>query len=102
MAGLRLPGSVAALGEGARLWLVEAAAAGTPRLRVKMAAALALAGLHGAERVDWALGHAASYGRFAEGDLASVLAANPPGRWRSAHEVHSMQSGTGAWEGFGR
>lgn len=31
------------LGAGARLWLVEAAAAGTPRMRVKMSAALALA-----------------------------------------------------------
>jgi len=34
-----------ALGEGARLWLVEAAAAGTVRMRVKMAAAVGLARL---------------------------------------------------------
>jgi hypothetical protein len=52
--------------------------------------------------VDWALGHAASYGRFAEGDLASILAANPPGQRRSADEGHSLQPGTSAWEGFGR
>ena len=35
------------------------------------------------ERVDWALGHAATYGRFAEGDLASILAAHPAGERRS-------------------
>ncbi len=90
-----------ALGEGARLWLVEAAAAGTPRIRVKMAEAVTLSQLHGAARVDWALGHAASYGRFSEGDLASILAANPPGVRRSADEVHSLQSGTAAWKDFG-
>ncbi|MDQ6797550.1 MAG: IS21 family transposase [Actinomycetota bacterium] len=89
------------LGEGARLWLVEAAAAGTSRIKVKMSEAVTLAQLHGAKRVDWALGHAASYGRFAEGDVASVLAANPPGQRRSADEAHSLQLGTGAWEGFG-
>lgn len=91
-----------ALGAGARLWLTEAAAAGTSRIRVKMATAVELAGLHGTERVDWALGHAASYGRFGEADLASVLAANPPGQRRRADESHSLQSGTGAWKGFGR
>jgi hypothetical protein len=91
-----------ALGAGARLWLVEAASAGTSRIKVKMANAVGLARLHGTDRVDWALGHAASYGRFAEGDLASILAANPPGARLSADEGHSLQSGTSAWEGFGR
>jgi transposase len=91
-----------ALGEGARLWLIEAASSGTSRIKVKMADALQLARLHGPGRVDWALGHAASYGRFAEGDLASILAANPPGQRRSAGEDHSLQPGTSAWEGFGR
>ncbi|MBV6510281.1 MAG: hypothetical protein JJLCMIEE_03420 [Acidimicrobiales bacterium] len=90
-----------AIGEGARTWLVEAAAAGTARVKVKMAEALTLARLHGVERVDWALGHAATFGRFAEGDLASILAANPPGQRRRADDVHSLQAGTGAWDGFG-
>jgi hypothetical protein len=91
-----------ALGEGARLWLVEAASAGTSRIKVKMGNAVELARLHGVDRVDWALGHAASYGRFAEGDLASIIAANPPGQRRLADEGHSLQPGTSAWEGFGR
>ena len=90
------------LGDGARLWLIEAASAGTSRVKVKMAEAVELAALHGSERVDWALGHAASFGRFAEGDLASILAANPPGQRRSADEVHSLQTGTSVWEGFGK
>ena len=59
-----------------------------------MAEAVTLSRLHGAERVDWALGHAAMFGRFAEGDLASILAANPPGQRRSADDVHSLQPGT--------
>jgi hypothetical protein len=91
-----------ALGDGARLWLIEAASAGTARIKVKMGEAVELAALHGVGRVDWALGHAAGFGRFAEGDLASSLAANPPGQRRSADDVHSLQSGTAAWEGFGR
>jgi len=61
------------LGEGARLWLVEAAAAGAPRMRVKMSEALALAKLFDPVEVDWALGHAAVHGRFAEADLSSIL-----------------------------
>lgn len=42
------------LGEGARTWPIEAAAAGTPRVKVKMAEAVQLSRLHGVERVDWA------------------------------------------------
>ena len=91
-----------ALGEGARLWLVEAASAGTSRVKVKMAEAVDLARLHGIERLDWALGHAATFGRFADGDLVSILAAQPAGEHRTAGEGHSLQRGTGAWEGFGR
>jgi len=48
-----------ALGEGAVLWLKEAAAQGTSRIRVKMDHAVSIAKLTGAARVDWALGHAA-------------------------------------------
>lgn len=90
-----------ALGEGARLWLVEAAAAGTARVKVKMAEAVTLARLHGVERVDWALGHAACHERFAGGDLVSILAAHPVGAQRRASETHSMQPSTRAWEHLG-
>ena len=90
-----------AIGEGARTWLVEAAAAGTSRVKVKMAEAVTLARLHGPERLDWALGHAATFGRFADGDLASILDANPPGRRRTAADVHSLQTGTAAWSQLG-
>lgn len=42
-----------ALGAGARLWLPEAAAAGTTKIRVKMAQAVTLAKLFEAKDVDW-------------------------------------------------
>jgi transposase len=90
-----------ALGEGARLWLVEAGAAGASRIKVKMAAAVSMARLHGHVAVDVALGQAALYGRFAEGDLASFLAVQPRGDHHSASEDHSLQGGTSAWKGFG-
>jgi hypothetical protein len=67
-----------------------------------MAEAVTLARLHGVERVDWALGHAATFARFADGDLASILAAHPPGERRSATSAHSLQTSTRSWEGFGR
>ncbi|MCY7298429.1 MAG: IS21 family transposase [Ilumatobacteraceae bacterium] len=89
------------LGDGARMWLVEAAAAGTPRVKVKMAEAVQLALLHGVDRVDWALGHAANSERFADGDVASILAAHPVGQRRRADDAHSMQPSTRAWESFG-
>ena len=90
-----------AIGDGARTWLVEAAAAGTSRMKVKMAQAVTLARLHGTERLDWALGHAAMFGRFADGDLASILAADPPGQRRRADDAHSLQPSTAAWGRFG-
>ncbi len=61
------------LGDGARLWLSEAAAAGSTKIRVKMAQAVTLAKLFNPKDVDWALGHAAVHARFAEADLASIL-----------------------------
>ena len=83
------------------MWLLEAAADGAPRVKVKMADAVTLARLHGSDRVDWALGHAATHGRFGEGDLAAILMANPPGQRHRADETHSMQPSTKAWDGFG-
>ncbi|MGH9151656.1 MAG: IS21 family transposase [Acidimicrobiales bacterium] len=95
-----------AIGAGAALWLKEAGAVGVSRVRAKMAEAVALAKLSGKEAVDWALGHAAVYSRFAEGDLASILAhrAGDGGDagTSQASEAHSLQSGTGAWSEFGR
>lgn len=94
-----------AIGDGAVLWLKEAGAVGATRVRAKMADAVALAKLSGVEAVNWALGHAAVYGRFAEGDLASIIAhrasANA-GSAQRAGEDHSLQAGTDAWKEFGR
>jgi transposase len=95
-----------ALGDGAVLWLKEAGAAGASRVRAKMADAVALAKLSGDEAVNWALGHAAVYGRFAEADLASILrhraAGGDSAPTGQASEDHSLQTGTDAWKQFGR
>ena len=93
-----------ALGEGAHLWLTEAAAAGTARMRVKMATAVATAKLVGGVEVDWALGHAAVNARFGEHDLASILehhARTRPGQLHQAGEDHSLTQGTGSWAALG-
>ena len=91
------------IGMGAREWLTEAGRAGVPRVRAKMARAVALAKLVGVERVNWALGHAAVMERFADGDLESIV--DHAGRGttgaRQHSEVASLQPGTAAWEGFG-
>lgn len=94
-----------AIGDGAAEWLVEAAAAGTARIRTKMATAVTLAKLHGPEIVDQALGVAALSGRFADGDLTGILdhlRAGPISASRTrAGEDHSLQPGTASWTGFG-
>lgn len=95
-----------AIGDGAVLWLKEAGAVGATRVRAKMADAVGLAKLSGIEPVNWALGHAAVYGRFAERDLASIIAhratSTAGGDAQQASETHSLQAGTDAWKGFGR
>ncbi|MDZ7679047.1 MAG: IS21 family transposase [Acidimicrobiales bacterium] len=91
-----------ALGDGARTWLIEAGATGASRVKAKMADAVELAALHGVERVDWALGQAATFGRFGDGDTASILAAHPPGDTHRAGDEHSLQDRTSGWEGFGQ
>lgn len=96
-----------ALGQGARLWLTEAAAAGTARMRVKMAEAVALGKLFGTARVDWALGHAALHGRFAEADLPSILDHHAGAHDRqagpvcAASEQGSLTQGTAGWAALG-
>jgi hypothetical protein len=89
------------LGEGARRWLIEAAAAGAQRVRAKMAHAVELASLVGAARVDEALGLAAIAGRFADDDLPAILdhlaVHGTAGQVVTADEAHSAQPGTGGW-----
>lgn len=94
-----------ALGDGARLWLTEAAAAGTTKMRVKMAQAVQLAKLFDPTVVDWALGHAAVHGRFAEADLASILDRHTTGPGERAEhragEDASLTQGTTGWAALG-
>lgn len=95
-----------ALGVGAERWLVEAAAVGAQRVRSKMAQAVELAALVGADTVDDALGLAAMVGRFGDADLASILDHLAAGRSGLevviADEAHSAQPGTTAWKDLGR
>jgi transposase len=89
-----------ALGDGARMWLTEAAAAGTTKMRVKMAEAVALSKLGDPVAVDWALGHAAVNNRFAEADLGSIVSHHArvnAGPRHQASETRSLTQGTGAW-----
>jgi hypothetical protein len=89
-----------AIGDGATQWLIEAAAAGANRIRTKMAEAITLAKLHGAQTVDRALGTAAAAGRFADGDLRAILdhqRHGPVAEPRRAGETHSLQPGTAGW-----
>lgn len=89
-----------ALGSGARMWLTEAAAAGTTKMRVKMAEAVALSKLGDPVAVDWALGHAAVNSRFAEADLRSIVSHHGHANARPRHqasETRSLTQGTGAW-----
>jgi transposase len=93
-----------AIGDGAKAWLVEAAATGASRVRSKMAEAVTFAKLHGNAAVDQALGTAALAGRFAESDLAAILShqhAGPSGPATRASETHSLQPGTAGWADFG-
>ena len=97
-------GAFLAIGDGAKAWLVEAAASGASRVRSKMVEAVTFAKLHGPAVVDQALGTAALAGRFGEADLAAILthqAAGSAGTLTRASEAHSLQPGTAGWAGFG-
>jgi Mu transposase, C-terminal domain len=95
-----------AIGEAAERWLIKAAAAGAQRVRRKMAEAVDLAKLHGADEVERALETCAQAGRFADGDLAAVLAhQQATGElilFPARSETSSLQRSTRSWEGFGR
>ena len=91
------------IGAGAHAWLLEAAAVGTARMNVKMAEAVAVAKISGTAQVDAALGEAATYGRFATGDLASILnAAVSKGKAHRADEKASLAQGTAGWAAIGQ
>jgi transposase len=94
------------IGPGASKWLRRAAAAGTSRVRRKMAEAVDLAKMHGAGEVDAALEAAADVERFGDGDLASILAHRCGAEViefpRRRSEAATLQGSTAAWEGFGR
>jgi transposase len=89
-----------ALGEGARLWLVEAAAVGTRGIEARMADAVLLTKVVGAAHVDEALQVAAMAGRFAAGDLESIIDARHPVTFRP-DPATSLQPGTSGWAGLG-
>ncbi len=102
-----------AIGEGARLWLMEAAAAGTHKIRFKMERVVALSKLYGKEAVGEALQVAATSGRFGEEDLVSILAYRHRGiaAEHNGHQeqtalfgrtdAHTLQRGTAPWRRFG-
>jgi len=91
------------IGAGAHAWLLEAAAAGTARMNVKMTEAVALAKISGLTEVDEALGEAATYGRFATGDLASILGAvSHRNTTHKADEKTSLAQGTAGWAAISR
>jgi hypothetical protein len=87
------------LGEGAKLWLLEAAAVGTRGIEIRMEEAVALARIVGRNRVDEALGLAAMAGRFDPGDLAAICDARRI-EVRRADPATSLQPGTGRWAAF--
>ena len=71
-----------------------------------MAEAVDLAKLHGPEPVCDALSACAAAERFADGDLAAILAHQQSGRVipfpARAGEERSLQRSSRSWEGFGR
>jgi transposase len=94
------------IGPAAETWLIKAAAAGTQRLRRKLAEAVDLSKLHGVDQVNRALETCARAGRFADGDLASILAHQQRTGGGElvlfpAREASSLQRSTRAWDGFG-
>lgn len=101
-----------ALGAGAALWLKEAAAAGTNKIRHKMERATALASMLGNDAVDQGLGAAAVHHRFTHEDLVSIITntatatgelAGPGNNTR--HTVTDqgqwLSQGTSGWANFG-
>jgi hypothetical protein len=89
-----------ALGEGARMRLVEAAAVGARGIEARMADAVVLTKVVGTARVDEALQIAALAGRFAPGDLESIIDARQSVTHRP-DPASSLQPGTAGWAPLG-
>lgn len=96
-----------ALGAGAALWLKEAAAAGTGKIRHKMERAVTLAKVLGADEVDKGLGAAAVHQRFTHEDLISIVNTGN-GKSHTTGGTHTvtdqdqwLSQGTGSWANFG-
>ncbi len=91
-----------ALGSGAERWLILAAASGAERIRTKIRRATELAMLVGSDQVERALGLAAEAGRFADGDLESIVDHLRLLGERSSERLEpdddTLQPGTSAWE----
>ena len=91
-----------ALGSGAERWLILAAASGSERIRTKIRRATELAMLVGSDQVERALGLAAEAGRFADGDLESIVDHLRLLGERSSERLEpdddTLQPGTSAWE----
>jgi hypothetical protein len=94
------------LGPGAERWLILAAASGAERIRTKIRRATELAALVGVDQVDRALGLAAEAGRFADGDLESIVDHLRLMGDRTSERLQpsddTLQPGTSAWELVGR
>lgn len=93
--------TASALGEGPKPPEVagNAVVSGT-KMRIKMAAAVALSKLGDPVAVDWALGHAAVNSRYAEADLGSIVSHHAranSGPRHQASETCSLIQETGAW-----
>ena len=90
-----------AIGPGAEFWLRAATAAGSARLRDKLEEIVQLARLQGREKVNAALGMAATAERFGFGDIAAIAVAGPSGPLFCAGQDKFLQRGTSAWRDFG-
>lgn len=100
-----------AIGEGARLWLVEATAAGVHKIHPKMEHARQLSRLYGKKALSEALQIAARSRRFSDEDLSDIIVyrrSHPAdesveaGRLLASAEAHTLQHGTASWGRFGR
>jgi hypothetical protein len=96
-----------ALGAGAALWLKEAAAAGTGKIRHKMERAVTLAKVLGTDEVDKGLGSAAVHQRFTHEDLLSIVN-TAGGKSHTTSATHTvtdqgqwLSQGTSGWANFG-
>jgi hypothetical protein len=99
-------GAFLELGPGAERWLILAAASGAERIRTKIRRATELATLVGPGQVERALGLAAEAGRFADGDLESIVdhlrLMGDRTRERLDAGDDTLQPGTAGWELVGR